>query len=126
MNNLGNYYKEQEDYENMLKYYQAAIEKGESATMVNLGFYYEEQKDYDNFIKYSLMAIHKGHKKAIIRLANYYDDQKDYDNMIKSENDIIVIEVLEKLLFKGRKHNKRGKGISLFPSWLDTELPCFS
>ena len=47
-------------------------------------------------------------------------------NMIKSENDIIVIEVLEKLLFKGRKHNKRGKGISLFPSWLEYNKYNFS
>ena len=54
---LGLRHEKQKDYENMIKYYLMAIEKGNSDAMNNLGIYYEEQKDYENMMKYYLMAI---------------------------------------------------------------------
>ena len=57
MNSLGNYYKEQNDYDNMKKYYLMAIEKKNTSAMYNLAIYYKNLKDSDNMKKYYLMAI---------------------------------------------------------------------
>jgi TPR repeat protein len=51
MTNLGMYYGEQEDYDNMIKYCLMAIENGNSNAMYNLGLYYKKQEDYDNIMK---------------------------------------------------------------------------
>jgi hypothetical protein len=56
-NSLGMYYEEQNDVENMMKYYLIAIDKGCSYAMNNLGCYYKEQNDVENMMKYYLMAI---------------------------------------------------------------------
>ena len=39
MNNLGLYYNQQKDYDNMMKYYLMAIDKGDDKAMNNLGVY---------------------------------------------------------------------------------------
>jgi hypothetical protein len=39
---VGNYYKKQNDDENMIKYYLMAINKGNSNAMGNLGLYYDQ------------------------------------------------------------------------------------
>ena len=64
MNKLGYNYKEQKDYDNMLKYYLMSIDKGNDNAMCNLGNYHKEQKKYDKMKKYYLMAIEKGHDNA--------------------------------------------------------------
>jgi TPR repeat protein len=68
MNNLGFYYYQQKDYDNMVKYYLIAIDKGSSLAMYNLGYYYQQQKDYNNMIKYYLMAIDKGNSGTVDNL----------------------------------------------------------
>ena len=41
MTRIGNYYKEQKDYPNMLKYYLMAIENGCATAKINLENYYK-------------------------------------------------------------------------------------
>lgn len=57
--NLGEYYHEIKDYENMLKYYLMGIENGNTDVISNLMTYYTEQKDYENMLKYLFMDIQK-------------------------------------------------------------------
>jgi tetratricopeptide (TPR) repeat protein len=73
MNNLGLYYQQQKDYDNMMKYYLMAIDKGDSDAMFNLGLYYKQQKDYDNMMKYYLMAIDKGDSDSVNELNNTFN-----------------------------------------------------
>ena len=80
---IGNYYERKKDYDNMKKYYEIAIEKGNTDAMIRLGSYYEEQKDYYNMKKYYEMAIEKGDTDAMTILGDYYKELKDYDNYIK-------------------------------------------
>jgi TPR repeat protein len=84
MLNLGCYYKEQKDYNNMKKYFLMVIEKGNSYALYNLGCYYQYiTKDYENMIKYFLMAIEKGCVDSMNRLGCYYYNIKEYENMMK-------------------------------------------
>jgi tetratricopeptide (TPR) repeat protein len=82
-NYIALYFKEQKDHDNMMKYYQMAIEKGIVYTMNNLGHYYKEQEDYDNMKKYYLMAIGQNNSNAMSYLGYYYQEKKDYVNMMK-------------------------------------------
>lgn len=54
---LGHYYQEQRNYDNMIKYYLIAIDKGDSNSMYTLGNYFYKQQDYDNMMKYYLQLI---------------------------------------------------------------------
>jgi TPR repeat protein len=83
MNNVGLYYENIKDYDNMLKYYLMAIAKDCCIAMFNLGLYYKRHTDYVNMLKYYLMAINKGCPEAMCSLAGYYCDQEDYVNMSK-------------------------------------------
>ena len=80
---LGFYYDLKKDYDNMIKYYLMAIDKGDISSINNLAYFFEEQKDYDNMIKYYLMAIDKGNDDAMQNLGYYYEKKEDYDNMMK-------------------------------------------
>lgn len=60
MSNLGYYYEEQKDYDNMMKYYLMAIENNNLIAMDNLSYYYEKKEDYENMMKYYIMAIEHG------------------------------------------------------------------
>ncbi len=77
MNNLGHYYEEQKDYENMKKYYLMAIEKGYPDSMSNLGYYYLEQKDYENTKKYFLMGAEMNHQISIKAINDYLEENFD-------------------------------------------------
>jgi tetratricopeptide (TPR) repeat protein len=68
MNNLGYYYEQQENYENMMKYYLMAIENENSFAMYYLGYYYEKQKNYENMKKYYLMALEHDHNMNLNRI----------------------------------------------------------
>ena len=56
MNNLGLYYDDIMDIENMLKYYNMAVDKNNINAMHNLYVYYSSIKDYDNMNKYKNMV----------------------------------------------------------------------
>ena len=49
----GNYYKEQKDYNNMIKYYLMAIKNGNSYAMYCLGYYYKEIFKFFEYFKIS-------------------------------------------------------------------------
>jgi tetratricopeptide (TPR) repeat protein len=134
MNRLGVYYKKQEDYDNMIKYYQMAIEKGNSNAMYNLGLYYEKQEDYDNMMKYYQMATEKGDLDAMNNLGFYYEKKKDYDNMAKiakmiydkTNNDAMIDEFIDFILVE---ISNRIDLLELFREYLDKSnieiLNCF-
>lgn len=44
LNVIGNYYKKQKKYDEMIKYYKMAIDKSNLYAMCNLGSYYKKQK----------------------------------------------------------------------------------
>lgn len=74
--NLIDYYKDQKDHTNMIKYYKIAIQNNDSKAMINLGNYYQEQKYYE-------LTVDTNNVMAMYNLALYYLNQKDYQNMIK-------------------------------------------
>ena len=66
----------------MHKYYNKAIDEGDSNAMNNLGDYYFTEKNYDLMKKYYLDAIKLGHLLSINNLYYYYHVKK-YDIMKK-------------------------------------------
>ena len=62
MFNLGHFYYECNDLENMLKYYSMAINFGDIDSMYELSIYYQTQMDFDNMRKYYLMALKEEEK----------------------------------------------------------------
>jgi len=79
----GFYYKIQENYELMVKYYLLAIEQGNSAAMNNLARYYEQRRSYELMLKYYLLAIEHGYPAAMNNLGYYYYVKGDFDLMLK-------------------------------------------
>lgn len=74
MYNLGYYYKQMEDYNNMLKYFLMAVDKNHVEAMFQLGnYYYYYGKNDSLMIKYYSMAGNKGHHIALFRLGEHYD-----------------------------------------------------
>ncbi len=78
-------YKRLKDFNNAIKYYLLAIEKGDDNAIYNLALlYHTELKDFDNTIKYYLLAIDKNYVDAMNNLALLYETEfKDLDNAIK-------------------------------------------
>ena len=85
MNNLGVYYYDIKDYNNMIKYFLMAIDNGDVYSMNNLGGYYYEIKDYENMEKYYLMAIKSQNTNPMIlnRLIDYYNESNNTIKLIK-------------------------------------------
>ncbi len=83
---LAEYYKDQEDFGNMMKYMLWAIEHGSSNAMCGLAIYYDDHGDHNNAVKYWLMAIERGEYHSMSNLANHYyrinhDDVMKYWSM---------------------------------------------
>jgi len=78
---IGNYYRGKGDFENMIKYYLIAIEKGDGGAMNNLANYYKEIGDVDNMKKYYLMAVEKNDFYALDNFGKYCNEQGDYETM---------------------------------------------
>ena len=75
MYSLSELYRNDENYEDMKKYYQMAIEKANSDAMTHLGHYYQYTEiNYKEMMKYYLMAIEKENSYAMTILGNYYED----------------------------------------------------
>ena len=85
LNILALYYEfKEENYTQAIKYYQMALELGNTDAMCNLACYYDKEKDYDQAIKYYQMAIKLGNSTAMNNLAmHYYEKEKDYDQAIE-------------------------------------------
>lgn len=82
-NYIGLFYRKNENYYDMLKYYHIAIEKGNNDALFNLGCYYKSQDKYKNMKKYFLMAIEKDVHDAMYGLGSYYEQIEKYDVMMK-------------------------------------------
>ena len=89
INLMGLIYKYRHDFDNAIKYYQMAIEKGNDKAMRNLGYLYHyepEKKNLDEAIKYYQMAIEKGNSNAMNSLGSIYHtepEKKNLDEAIK-------------------------------------------
>ena len=62
---LGNMYHRWQDYVNMVKYYELAIDRGDVGSMVRLLFYYAVQNDKKKMKKYLLMLLQHADLKKI-------------------------------------------------------------
>ncbi len=72
---VGRYYEKQKDYDNMMKYYLMANEKGNLYVSSFISAYYEKQKDYNNMIKYYLINIQKNIYCTKADDMEYYDSK---------------------------------------------------
>jgi len=81
----------EQDYEEAIKYYKMAIEKGNGKAMNNLGrIYYNgdyAEQNYEEAIKYYKMAIEKGEEHAMNNLGIMYEHghgvEQNYEEAIK-------------------------------------------
>jgi tetratricopeptide (TPR) repeat protein len=84
---LGNYYFSCENYDESIKYFENAVNKGNSLAMVHLSLIYSHNKsDYDSSIKYLSMAIEKSneHSKAFVNnIALKHFNDNNYDVSLK-------------------------------------------
>jgi TPR repeat protein len=72
------------NYEEAIKYYLLAIDKGNYIAMNNLAHYYNVENNYKEAIKYWLLAIDKGNYIAMNNLAHYYYNvENNYKEAIK-------------------------------------------
>lgn len=78
MANLGSIYKNEENYEQMKKFFMMAIFKRNSNAMYNLATYYHYiEKDYIQMEKYYMMAWEiSGDSDALVQLGRYYKDDE--------------------------------------------------
>jgi tetratricopeptide (TPR) repeat protein len=92
MHNLGLYYEQQQDYENMIKYYKMTIQNNNiiintninihTNAMKNLSNYYEKQKDYENMIIYALQTIDNDCYDLISNIIDYYILNDNHEKII--------------------------------------------
>ena len=61
-------------------------------------------------------------KYNIYKSGNYnrfsYKGNYRIDRSLFNKREIIIIEILETLIFKGSRHSKRGQGITIIPNWI--------
>ncbi|MCI5166279.1 MAG: sel1 repeat family protein [Candidatus Electrothrix sp. GM3_4] len=81
---IGLNYSEMKQFDNALKYYLRAIEKGSVDATFNLGLLYgSELKNFDKAVTYYQMAVDMGDAHAMFNLANLYADElKNNDKAI--------------------------------------------
>lgn len=82
MANLGLYYKSENDYYNMVKYYRMVADKNNMLGICNLAHHYKIIKDYDNMIIYAL-------KVFSLNEYNFIEDIIDYYMLINCHNLIV-------------------------------------
>ena len=88
MYNLGFYYEEIKDYDNMIKYYLIAIENDnetlfDQQLFDNIFRKCEEQDDYLNIIKIGLISFENGNFYIAHDLINHFVKKNDLENMVK-------------------------------------------
>ena len=76
-------YQDNNDYENMMKYYQLLLDKDNMYVKLNLGVYYMKKDDFNNMMKYLQPLIDNKFTVAMNNLGLYYKEKKDYVNMMK-------------------------------------------
>ena len=84
LNILDLYYEfKEENYTQAIKYYQMALELGNTDAMCNLACYYDKEKDYDQAIQYYQMASELDNTNAMCNLARYYNEKENYVQAIQ-------------------------------------------
>jgi TPR repeat protein len=78
-NNLALIYDNQGKYEEAIRFYLMAIEKGNIKAMFNLAMLYENQGNDEEAIRFYLMAIEKGDKDAMYNLGCLYMNLSKYE-----------------------------------------------
>lgn len=76
LRNLGHFYKENEDYTRMIKYYELAADKGDSVAMLRLAIYYEHNEGDVDCDKYYKMAIEKNNIDAFYEYGRMFEEKK--------------------------------------------------
>jgi tetratricopeptide (TPR) repeat protein len=79
-------YQDNNDYENMMKYYQLLLDKDNMYVKLNLGVYYMKKDDFNNMMKYLQPLIDNKFTVAMNNLGLYYKEKGDYENMMKYFN----------------------------------------
>ena len=71
-----------DDYANMAKYWEQAIESHYTPAMFYYGLYHENRtQNTEEMLKYYRMAIERGHIDAMFQLARYYANQNELPEM---------------------------------------------
>ena len=107
MNELGDYYREINDDENMLKYYLMAIHNNDFHSIKYVGDYYKNNNDDINMVKYySLVNDNKDDLKdqyvneIMHELGTHYMNQKDYLNAEQYLSELCDKHILDKMYDK--------------------------
>ncbi len=84
MISLGYHYQfKEKKFNDMLKYYNMAIERGNAVALNNVGVYYNDTYNYHEAVRYYNMAIERGQINAMNNLALYYKKSGQINLMIK-------------------------------------------
>jgi len=99
-------YKKNEDYSNMIKYYETLAELGDNNAVDNLCHYYKSTQDITNIVKYYEMAVDNNNFKYVDKLIIYYFMLDNLESLLllykKINNMEGLIDTLESMLSKYR------------------------
>jgi TPR repeat protein len=95
MKQLGEHYKYNNDYINMIKYYEMAASNDDDASMYFLVEHYKNIQKYDDYEKWCLCLANNDHSDMVIELGHYYseiyNDNKRRDIWFKKALDLDCI-----------------------------------
>ena len=93
---IGITYERGEDYDQALKWYRLAADKGNAAAQKSLGYMYDAglgvKQDYDQAVKWYRLAADQGLELAKNSLRNIYNRFKSQPKLKNSESNYIIIK----------------------------------
>jgi TPR repeat protein len=114
----GLYYQKINDFPNMIKNYEMAINKCNCVkSMLLLGCHYDKINDIPNMLKYFNMAVENKNSNAMYNLALYYDKINDIPNMLKYFNMAVENKNSNAMYYLARYYDKK-KDIKLIQYYL--------
>lgn len=134
---LGNYYSNNNDFENMIKYYNDAIELVNVDSMINLAIHYETKcKNIKKAEELYLLAIELDDSDAMYNLADMYLRTREHEKMIKyfdmaikhgdKESIICLFNHYQQLLFNSTdpsEHDQLEKNMAKYYSLAVNTIP---
>lgn len=124
-NNNNDNDKNKDNSDNKLDYciYNTPV-KIKDSVKYNIPLFVIEMNNDENIIM-GIGFIHNitfNKKYNIYKCGNYnrysYKGEYRIDRLLFNEREIVNIDILETLLFKGCTHSKRGQGITIIPDWI--------
>lgn len=99
---LAKYYRDNERYEEMIKYYELAIELGSDIPYHLLGEYYREINDFDNMKKFLFLGIQKNNITCIEYLNKFLNENFDLELALNIRDKLSKdnFDTLQKYLIK--------------------------